>query len=207
MARPGPQGRAVAGQGWTESCLYLRVVGVRGKRPLGWPPMQGRLGPWEKVNDMTMNLSDILARNGVVSALKAQDKKQVLQSIAERASKVTEVATHDIYTALLQRERLSSTGLGSGIAIPHVKLAGLTSIVCLFARLSTPVAFESHDEQPVDLVFFLLAPEHAGGDHLKALARISRLVRDPATLEALRSAKDEAALTRVLTSPITSHAA
>lgn len=83
----------------------------------------------------------------------------------------------------------------------------MTSIICLFARLSTPVGFESHDEQPVDLVFFLLAPEHAGGDHLKALARISRLVRDPATLEALRSAKDEAALTRVLTSPITSHAA
>lgn len=156
---------------------------------------------------MTMDLSDILARNGVVSALKAQDKKQILQMLAERASKITGVNSHDIYTALLQRERLNSTGLGNGIAIPHVKHGSLNSIVCLFARLSQPVEFESHDDQPVDLVFFLLAPEHAGGDHLKALARISRLVRDPSTLEALRSAKDEAALTRVLTSPITSHAA
>jgi PTS system nitrogen regulatory IIA component len=156
---------------------------------------------------MTMDLGDILARNGVVSALKAQDKKQVLQALSERASALTNLTEHDIFNALLQRERLGSTGLGSGIAIPHVKLAGLNSIFCLFARLSQPIAFESHDEQPVDLVFFLLAPEHAGGDHLKALARISRLVRDPATVDLLRTAKDEAALRRVLTSPVTSHAA
>ncbi|MEZ5901095.1 MAG: PTS sugar transporter subunit IIA [Hyphomicrobium sp.] len=154
-----------------------------------------------------MDLGDLLARNGVVSALKAHDKKQLLQTLADHASKITGTSSHDIYGALLQRERLSSTGFGNGIAIPHVKLSGLNSIMCLFARLSSPVAYDSHDEQPVDLVFFLLAPEHAGGDHLKALARISRLVRDSSVLDALRAAKDEAALTRVLTTPITSHAA
>lgn len=154
-----------------------------------------------------MNLGDILARNNVVPALKAQDKKQVLQALTQHASRLTGVPEHDIYTALLQRERLGSTGLGSGIAIPHVKLAGIPAITCVFARLSAPVPFESNDEQPVDLVFFLLAPEHAGGDHLKALARISRLVREPATVEVLRTAKDDAALYRALTSPVTSHAA
>lgn len=156
---------------------------------------------------MTMDLGDILARNGIVPALKAQDKKQLLQALAAEAARATGQPEHDIFNALLQRERLGSTGLGSGIAIPHVKLAGLSSIVCLFARLSTPLSYESHDEQPVDLVFFLLAPEDAGGDHLKALARISRLVRDPATVELLRTANDEATLRRVLTSPVASHAA
>lgn len=154
-----------------------------------------------------MNLGDILARNGVVPALRAQDKKQVLQALAQHAARLTGAPEHDIYTALLQRERLGSTGLGSGIAIPHVKLAGINTITCLFVRLSAPVPFESNDDQPVDLVFFLLAPEHAGGDHLKALARISRLVREPATVELLRSAPDEATLHRALTSPVTSNAA
>lgn len=154
-----------------------------------------------------MNLGDILARNGVVAALNAQDKKQVLQVLAQQAARITGATEHDIYNALFQRERLGSTGLGSGIAVPHVKLNAIPNITCLFARLSKPVPFESNDDQPVDLVFFLLAPEHAGGDHLKALARISRLVRDPATVELLRTAKDEAALRRVLTSPVTSNAA
>jgi PTS system nitrogen regulatory IIA component len=154
-----------------------------------------------------MNLGDILARNGVMPALKSQDKKQVLQALSKTAAHITGVSEHDIFTALLQRERLGSTGLGSGIAIPHVKLAGIPAITCLFARLATAVPFESNDDQPVDLVFFLLAPEHAGGDHLKALARISRLVREPATLDLLRNAKDEASLVRTLTSPVTSNAA
>jgi PTS system nitrogen regulatory IIA component len=86
-------------------------------------------------------------------------------------------------------------------------MAGLAGITCLFARLEKPVNFDSHDGEPVDLLFFLLAPEHAGGDHLKALARISRLIRDPATLEHLREAKDTDGLRRVLTAPLTSHAA
>jgi len=156
---------------------------------------------------MTIDLGELLAKDGVFLALKAQDKKQVLQTLSDYASKATGMSSHDIYSSLLQRERLGSTGLGSGIAIPHVKVPGLTKITCLFARLTNPVPFDSHDEQPVDLVFFLLAPEHAGGDHLKALARISRLVRDPLAVERLRSLRDEKALRSLLSSAPASHAA
>lgn len=154
-----------------------------------------------------MTLADMLAKDGIIPGLKAEDKKQALQALAEMGERATGASAHDIYTALLQRERLSSTSLGRGIAIPHVKLAGVKTITCLFARLERPIGFDSHDGEPVDLLFFLLAPEQAGGDHLKALARISRLVRDPATLEGLRSAKDAESLKKVLTSPVTSHAA
>lgn len=154
-----------------------------------------------------MNLAEMLAKDGIIPALKADDKKQALQALSEIAGNATGLSVHDIYTALIQRERLSSTSLGRGIAIPHIKISGLEKITCVFARLAKPVSFESHDGEPVDLLFFLLAPEHAGGDHLKALARISRLVRDPATLEHLRAAPDVDSLRQVLTVPITSHAA
>ncbi len=154
-----------------------------------------------------MNLGDMLGKNGIIFALAAQDKKHALQALADRAGAVTGLEVHDIFTALLQRERLSSTSLGRGIAIPHIKLPGLSTITCIFARLEKPVSFDSHDGEPVDLLFFLLAPEHAGGDHLKALARISRLVRDSATLEHLRAAKTADELRTVLTAPMTSHAA
>ena len=154
-----------------------------------------------------MNLGDLLAKNGVIPALKADDKKQALQAIAQRASDIAGVSAHDVFNALLQRERLSSTSLGRGIAIPHVKLAGVSKITCIFAKLERPIPFDSHDGEPVDILFFLLAPEDAGGDHLKALARISRLVRDPATLDRLRAAKDADGLRIVLTAPVTSHAA
>lgn len=154
-----------------------------------------------------MNLAEMLAKDGIIPALQADDKKQALHALSEIAGRATGLDVHDIFAALIQRERLSSTSLGRGIAIPHIKIAGLNAITCLFARLTKPVSFDSHDGEPVDLLFFLLAPEHAGGDHLKALARISRLVRDPATLEHLRAAGDVDDLRRVLTTPITSHAA
>lgn len=154
-----------------------------------------------------MDLADLLASDGILPDLNAQDKKQALQLLAQRAQDITGLEQHDVFNALLQRERLSSTSLGRGIAIPHVKMAGLKSITCLFAKLAHPIPFDSHDGELVDLIFFLMAPEHAGGDHLKALARISRLVRDPAMLEHLRAAKDADSLRRVLTTPITSHAA
>ena len=154
-----------------------------------------------------MDLGDLLVPNGIIPVLKANSKKQALQELAQRASEVTSLEARDIFDTLLQRERLGSTGLGRGIAIPHVKFRSLKAIVCLFARLEEPIPFESHDNEPVDIIFLLLAPEHASGDHLKALARISRLVRDPATLERLRSAPDAETLRKVLTSPATSHAA
>jgi PTS system nitrogen regulatory IIA component len=133
-------------------------------------------------------------------------KKQALQELAAKAAELTGLEARDVFDTLLQRERLGSTGLGRGIAIPHVKFKSLKGLVCLFARLDEPIDFESHDKEKVDLIFLLLAPEHASGDHLKALARISRLVREPHTLERLRAASDLTSLKSVLLSA-TPHAA
>lgn len=154
-----------------------------------------------------MDLGDLLAPEGVIPSLSANSKKQALQELAQRASQLTGLDARDVFDTLLQRERLGSTGLGRGIAIPHVKFRSLTDIVCLFARTVEPIEFESHDGQPVDLIFLLLAPEHASGDHLKALSRISRLMREPSTLERLRSASDAKAIREILTSPAASYAA
>jgi PTS system nitrogen regulatory IIA component len=154
-----------------------------------------------------MDLTDILAPDAIIPSLDVTCKKQALQELAARAAEITDIEQRDIFDALLQRERLGSTGLGRGIAIPHVKFKGLKGIVCLFARLVRPIPFDSQDGEDVDLVFLLLAPEHASGDHLKALARISRLVREPSTLEQLRGAKDAETLRRVLSSQAASHAA
>lgn len=154
-----------------------------------------------------MDLSDLLAPEGILPSLEVTCKKQALQELAARAAAVTGLDERQLFETMLQRERLGSTGLGRGIAIPHVKMRALDTIVCLFARLSTPIDFESQDGDPVDLIFLLLAPDHASGDHLKALARISRLVREPTTLELLRTAPDAQAIRAVLISPVTSHAA
>jgi PTS system nitrogen regulatory IIA component len=154
-----------------------------------------------------MDLGDLISQDGIIPSLRVKTKKQALQDLSGRAAELTGLPARDIFDTLLQRERLGSTGLGRGIAIPHVKFRALKGIVCLFARLAEPVDFEAVDDQPVDLIFLLLAPEHASGDHLKALARISRLVRDPLALERLRAAKDERALHVILTDNATSHAA
>lgn len=154
-----------------------------------------------------MDLGDILAPEAVIEPHGVTCKKQALQELAQHASDLTSIDQRDIFDALLQRERLGSTGLGRGIAIPHVKFKKLTKIVCVFARLKEPIPFDSQDGENVDLVFLLLAPEHASGDHLKALARISRLVREPSMLEALRSAKDVAELRQILLTQTASHAA
>ena len=154
-----------------------------------------------------MELGDILAADGIVPQLSATSKKQALEELSALAAKATGIDVREVFNALQHRERLGSTGMGRGIAIPHVKFKALSAIVCLFARLKTPIDFESPDGEPVDLVFLLLAPEHAGGDHLKALARISRLVREPAVLEQLRNAPDKAALKTLLTAPAPPRAA
>src|SRR4249920_2456711 len=154
-----------------------------------------------------MDLTDLIAPEAVFLALKAKTKKQALEELAQRAAKLTGLDGRDILDTLLQRERLGSTGVGRGIAIPHGRIAALPRIVSLFARLEEPIAFEALDGEPVGLIFLLLAPEHAGADHLKALARISRLLREPATIEKLKAAKDRAALYSVLTEPAASHAA
>ena len=155
-----------------------------------------------------MLLSDFISPDSVVSSLKAKTKKQLLQDLSARAARLTGLQERDIFDVLLQRERLGSTGLGHGIAIPHGKLAGLKRIVGIFARLAEPIEFEAVDGAPVDIVFLLLAPEGAGADHLKALARISRLLREGSAVEKLRASKDAAALYAVLTEDeASSHAA
>lgn len=146
-----------------------------------------------------MEISDLLAPDSVVPALKAQSKKQLLQDLSERAAKITGIPERRIFDTLIERERLGTTGMGQGIAIPHGRLAGLPRIVGLFARLETPIAYEAVDGQPVDLVFLLLAPEGAGADHLKALARVSRLLRNQQTCEKLRAATKPEVLFALLT--------
>ena len=126
-----------------------------------------------------MDLADLIAPEAVYPSLKAKTKKQALQDVAQRAAVLTGLDAREIFDTLLQRERLGSTGVGRGIAIPHGRMPGLPSIVSVFARLDEPIDFEALDNEPVDLIFLLLAPEHAGADHLKALARISRLLREP----------------------------
>lgn len=146
-----------------------------------------------------MPASDLISKDAIVPALKAKDKKQALLLLAELGERQTGVPAQIIFEKLLQRERLGSTAMGRGIAIPHLRVAGLKDITCLFARLDQPIAFDSMDGEPVDLIFVLLTPEHAGADHLKALARISRLMRDVATAQKLRATRDRAALHAVLT--------
>ncbi len=146
-----------------------------------------------------MNISDLLAPDAVLPALKVQSKKQLLQELAAKAHGVTRLPERRIFETLNARERLGTTGVGSGIAIPHGRLAESVQIAGVFARLEAPIAYDAVDSQPVDLVFMLLAPENAGADHLKALARVSRLLRNAATCEKLRAAKTAEALYAILT--------
>jgi len=156
-----------------------------------------------------MDLGDLVSEQAIIPSLAADSKKQALHELAAKASELTggSIAPREIFDTLLQRERLGSTGLGRGIAIPHVKFKQLDQIICLFARPATPLDFAAIADEPVDLVFLLLAPEHASGDHLKALARISRLLREPDTSKHLREAADLTGIFRVLTQPATPHAA
>ncbi|MBI4183482.1 MAG: PTS IIA-like nitrogen regulatory protein PtsN [Proteobacteria bacterium] len=146
-----------------------------------------------------MPITDLLSPEGIVANLRATSKKQALQDLARRAAELTGQSERAIFEVLLERERLGTTGIGNGIAIPHGKLPGLTRIYGIFARAERPIAFEAIDDRPVDLIFLLLAPETAGADHLKALAQVSRLLRDRAMCERLRKTADAAALYRLLT--------
>lgn len=145
-----------------------------------------------------MNISDLLAPEAVLASLKAQSKKQLLLELAARAHVRTQLPEKQIFETLNERERLGTTGVGAGIAIPHGRMAGVTSITGVFARLESAIDYEAVDGQPVDLVFMLLAPENAGADHLKALARVSRLLRNQQTCEKLRAAKTAEALYAIL---------
>ncbi len=154
-----------------------------------------------------MALAGLLQQNAIIPALKVNSKKQLLQELAAKAAKITGISEREIFDVILQRERLGSTGVGNGIAIPHGKLNAIPAIIGIFARLETPVDFEALDDQPVDLVFLLLAPEGAGADHLKALSRIARVLRDPDMVAKLRATESDSAIYAFLSEEQASNAA
>lgn len=154
-----------------------------------------------------MDLTDILTPESVIPSLKAKSKKHALQEVAHRAADVTGMPDRQILETLLKREKLGSTGIGKGVGIPHGKLPNLDRLHALVARLDHPVEFDAADEVPVDVIVVLLAPEEASGDHLKALAKFSRLLRDPGLLDKLRAQTTAAGIIAVLTTEKTSNAA
>lgn len=154
-----------------------------------------------------MLLSQLITPEAVIPSLKVNTKKQALQELSERAGAISSLQSREIFDALLQRERLGPTAIGAGIAIPHGKLASARSIFGVFARLASPVDFQAPDGVPVDLICGLIAPESAGADHLKALARLARLLRDQKITAKLRAARDIAGLYAVLTGEPAVHAA
>lgn len=154
-----------------------------------------------------MEIADLLKPEQVIARLRATSKKQALQELARRAAELTGQSEREIFSTLMKRERLGTTGVGNGIAIPHGKLADLEQMFGIFARLEHPIDFEAIDDRPVDLIFLLLAPEAAGADHLKALARVSRLLRDKRACEKLRGTDNAEALYALLTDTTTSWAA
>ncbi len=154
-----------------------------------------------------MEIADLITPESVIPSLRASSKKQALQDLAKKASEITGQHERTVFEVLMERERLGTTGVGNGIAIPHGKLPGLEKLYGVFARVEQPVDFQAIDDQPVDLVFLLLAPETAGADHLKALARVSRLLRDKATCDKLRGTDSSDALFALLTDSTETRAA
>lgn len=148
-----------------------------------------------------MEIMDLLSADSVIADFKTSSKKQAIQSLAKQMAQLNGLSERAVFASLLDREKLGSTGVGKGVAIPHARISGLDRITGLFARLSSPIDFESVDEHPVDLIFMLLAPAEGSTDHLKALARVSRLLRDEKTCEKLRMTADAGALYAMLASP------
>jgi nitrogen PTS system EIIA component len=154
-----------------------------------------------------MEIADLLTPAGVIANLRAANKRQALQELAKRAAAIAGKNERAVFDVLLERERLGTTGIGAGTAIPHGRMQDLTRLHAVFARLEKPIDFEAIDNQPVDLIFLLLTPDTAGADHLKALARLSRLLRDKTMCDKLRGTDGAEALYALLTDRATSHAA
>jgi nitrogen PTS system EIIA component len=145
-----------------------------------------------------MDLADLINPDRVIVGLRANDKAQLLQDLSRRAAGLLGISPQPVIAALQAREQLGSTGLGRGFALPHARLAGMTTFLGLFARLSRPIEFQAIDEKPVDLVFLLLIPPSAGNEHVAALAAISRPLRDQAFVARIRKAETAAALYTLL---------
>lgn len=154
-----------------------------------------------------MTLTDLIARDAILPSLRVANKKQALSELSEHAARHCGLTAREVFDALVQRERLGSTGIGNGIAIPHGKLAKVDRIFGVFARIEKPIDFEALDGEPVDLILLLIAPETAGADHLKALARGARLLRSPAVTAKLRGTRDAGMIYAILAEEPKSHAA
>ncbi len=145
-----------------------------------------------------MQLSDFLDFDAIKTGLPGGNKRSLLQQLANLAGQRLKVDPPQVLATLNEREALGSTGFGQGVAIPHGKIDGLSRIYGLFARLGEAVDYKAIDGRPVDLVFLLLSPPDSGAEHLKALAAISRVTRNTATLEKMRGARSRDALAAVL---------
>ena len=154
-----------------------------------------------------MEIAELLTPEAVIPQMKVGSKKQALQELSCFAAELTGVEEHTIFEVLLERERLGTTGVGNGIAIPHGKLDNVSQICGIFARLDAPIDFDAIDDQPVDLIFVLLAPESAGADHLKALAWVSRLLRDNSICEKIRRSENRESILKLICGSTTPHAA
>lgn len=154
-----------------------------------------------------MDLASILRPQAVKQISDITSKKRLMQAVAEVASGVTGLTASEISAALLDRENLGPTGFGHGVALPHARLEDLTGVEGVFLKLEKPIEFDSVDRKPVDLVFALFAPEEAGTEHLKALALVSRTLRDPVLCEKLRANSDTNALYSLLTEARSTQAA
>jgi len=153
-----------------------------------------------------VQLTDILNSKAVFNDQEVVDKKELIKTLSKEVANILKIQEHIVFDVLWEREKLGTTGVGKGIAIPHGRIDGLEKVCGFFTRLSNPIAFDAVDDQPIDLVFLLLAPESAGADHLHALASVSRALRDSSLCEKLRKAK-QSDLYNVLTETISVAAA
>ena len=154
-----------------------------------------------------MNIGDLLDRAAIAPLVAAPGKRQALSTVAEIAARSFRLKAADVLDALLEREAVASTGVGYGVAVPHARLAGLSRMRAVFVRLDQPVAFNAVDDRPVDLIFALFAPPEANGEHLRALARVSRLLRQGEIREQLRQARSADAIRAILVQEAKSTAA
>ena len=151
-----------------------------------------------------MELADILSEESVLVCTGVTSKRDVLQKLSDKVESLTGHPAAEIFESLNDRESLGSTGLGNGIAVPHGKFAALKGVMAVFMKVTPPVDFESVDDQPVDIVMMLLAPMGAGADHLKALARVARILRTDSVADALRHTSDPARIYAILTQKLAS---
>lgn len=158
----------------------------------------GGLTPSKNDNELHMDLFNIISPQAVRAVNGIASKKRLFRELGSQVHQHYGVDPEDAVDALLARESLGPTGVGRGVALPHARLPGLDGIIGCFLRLDRPLDFDSVDRQPVDLVFGLFAPENSGAHHLKALATVSRTMRDPGVCDKLRNNADPATLFAIL---------